>query len=261
MVAKIVFLAALQGASVQTATKPAATKPAATKPAATRPAPANRTQGRIRSPIKRPLAVERHKPSYPAVELHAVNLNETLRWRPVDDRGRPRKAADQELTRFLRCWHTGKQHRVDRRLGHVLYAVARHFSGKRLEIYSGYRPKAYCTREHSRHLTASAIDFHVAGVRNEKLIGWLRETFHPVGVGYYPNGVHVHLDVDRLRDTYWVDAGDAPTPAGVQARPIAEIGDTAPGAVEATGDEPVEASAPAEAIAEDPPEADPGIPE
>ncbi|HZS40611.1 MAG TPA: DUF882 domain-containing protein [Polyangia bacterium] len=252
MVAKIVFLAALQGASVQTTTK---------TQAATKTPLAGKTQARIRSPIKRPAQLVRHKPSYPAVELYAVNLNETLRWRPVDDRGRARKGADKELTRFLRCWHTGKQHRVDNRLGRVLYAVARHFPGKRLEIYSGYRPKAYCTREHSRHLTASAIDFHVTGVRNEKLIGWLRETFHPVGVGYYPNGVHVHLDVDRARDTYWVDAGDAPTPAGAAARPIAEIGDTAPGAVEATADEPVEASAPIEAFAEDPPEADPGIPE
>jgi hypothetical protein len=150
---------------------------------------------------------------------------------------------------------------VDARLGRVLYAVARHFPGKRLEIYSGFRPKAYCTREHSRHLTASAIDFHVAGVRNEKLVAWLRETFHPVGVGYYPNGVHVHLDVDRSHDTYWVDAGDAPQPGA--PRPMVEIGDTSPGAVEATSDEPVEASAPDEPIGGDfdPPDVDPGIPE
>jgi uncharacterized protein YcbK (DUF882 family) len=246
MLAKIAFLAALQGAGVQNAAKTA---------------PPPRAQARIRSPIKRPAQALGHKPSYPAVELFAVNLHETLKWRPVDDRGRPRKGADKELTRFLRCWHTGKQRRVDNRLGRVLYAVARHFPGKRLEVYSGYRPKAFCTRERSRHLTASAIDFHVAGVRNEKLIGWLRETFHPVGVGYYPNGVHVHLDVDRMRDTYWVDAGDAPTPGGSPARPIAEIGDTAPGAVEATADEPVEAAAPAEIFDADPPEADPGIPE
>jgi uncharacterized protein YcbK (DUF882 family) len=243
MLAQIVVLAAMQAAPLQTAPK----KQTAPK-----------AQARIRSPLKRPPQAS-HKPSYPAVELYAVNLHETLRWRPVDDRGRPRKGADKELTRFLRCWHTGKQHRVDNRLGKVLYAVARHFPGHRLEVYSGFRPKAFCTRDHSRHLTASAIDFHIPGVRNEKLIGWLRETFHPVGVGYYPNGVHVHLDVDRLRDTYWVDAGDAPAPEA--ARPMVEIGDTAPGSIEATSDEPVEASAPAEAITDDPPEADPGIPE
>ncbi|MGZ3405813.1 MAG: D-Ala-D-Ala carboxypeptidase family metallohydrolase, partial [Polyangia bacterium] len=86
--------------------------------------------------------------------------------------------------------------------------VGRHFAGHRVEVYSGYRSRAYCTRAHSRHLTASAVDFRVDGVPNDELVKWLRATFHPSGVGYYPNGVHVHLDLDRARDTYWVDAGD-----------------------------------------------------
>jgi hypothetical protein len=141
-----------------------------------------------------------------------------------------------------------------------LYQVARHYPGHRLEVYSGFRPKKYCTREHSRHLTASAIDFHIAGVKNEALIGWLRATFHPAGVGYYPNGVHVHLDVDRVRDTYWIDAGDAPAPRlpGSDGRPLSAIGDTAPEQIEATSDEPVEMAAD---NLPDPPTADPGFPE
>jgi uncharacterized protein YcbK (DUF882 family) len=179
------------------------------------------------------------KASWPAAELYAVNLNETLRYRPFDDRGRARPSAERELTRFLRCWHTGKQRRADARLGRLLYKIARHYPGHRIEVFSGFRPRAYCTRKHSRHLTASAVDFRVAGIRNESLIEWLRSTFHPVGVGYYPNGVHVHLDVDRHEDTYWVDAGDAP-----KADPLVAIGETAPAALEATADEPVEAVAP-----------------
>lgn len=148
------------------------------------------------------------RPTFPPVPLYGPNLNESLRFRPYDDHGRARKAALGELTHFLRCRHTGKQRRVDPRLMRALYTVGRHFAGHRIEVYSGYRPRAFCTRAHSRHLNASAVDFAVEGVDNEELVRWLRATFHPAGVGYYPNGVHVHLDLDRARDTYWVDAGD-----------------------------------------------------
>jgi len=190
-------------------------------------------QARIAKPLQRapaktppPPSVTRRKstaPLFPSIELHAVNLNESLQFRPYEANGKPRKSADKELTRLLRCWHTGKQHRVDARLGRVLYEVGRHYAGHRVEIFSGYRPKAYCTRAHSRHLTASAIDFRVVGVKNEALIAWLRGRFHPVGVGYYPNGVHVHLDVDRTEDAYWVDAGDAPSPNGAPKGPLVAL--------------------------------------
>jgi uncharacterized protein YcbK (DUF882 family) len=130
------------------------------------------------------------RPTFPPVALYGPNLNESLRFRPYDDRGRPRKAALGELTHFLRCRHTGRQRRVDPRLMRALYTVGRHYAGHRIEVYSGYRPRAYCTRAHSRHLTASAVDFHVDGVDNDELVRWLRATFHPAGVGYYPNGVH-----------------------------------------------------------------------
>jgi uncharacterized protein YcbK (DUF882 family) len=223
-------------------------------------------QARVLHPQKRSVAPPpsvRRKPSFPPVEIFAVNLNETLRYRPFDERGHARRDADRQLTRLLRCWHTGKQHHVDPRLGSVLYQVARHYPGHRLEIFSGYRPRAYCTRAHSRHLSASAIDFRVAGVPNEALIKWLRGAFHPVGVGYYPNGVHVHLDVDRTSDTYWVDAGDAP---GSTEPTVAVVGPAAPAneTVEATADEPVEAEAPLPRPSDppesyDPPDGDPGL--
>jgi uncharacterized protein YcbK (DUF882 family) len=198
-----------------------------------------RVQARVLKPSIRAMPTARRKLEYPAADLFAVNLDERLRFRPFDEHGRARKAAASELTHFLRCWHTGREHRVDPRLARALYQVARHYPGHRIEIFSGFRPRKYCTRAHSRHLTASAIDFHVDGVKNEALIGWLRSTFHPAGVGYYPNGVHVHLDLDRTHDTYWIDAGDAPSPDRHADAPLAEIGDTAPAEVEATSDEPV----------------------
>jgi uncharacterized protein YcbK (DUF882 family) len=241
--------------------------------AAPQPRPAAAPQARLLHPQKRSVAPPPlRRPSFPPVEIFAVNLNETLRYRPFDEHGRARKPAERQLTRLLRCWHTGKQRRVDPRLGRVLYEVARHYPERRLEIFSGYRPPAYCTRAHSRHLSASAIDFRVAGVSNEALVKWLRGTFHPVGVGYYPNGVHVHLDVDRTVDTYWVDAGDGPGIGG----PTVALGDPgldAPAdepraasdeAAEATADEPIGAEAPVPRPSDppesyDPPDGDPAL--
>jgi len=236
-----------------------------------------RTRHALRKAQPRVLQPQRHAPKpktharkveYPPVEMFAANLHERFLLRPYDAHGRPRKAVDRELTRFLRCWHTGRQHRVDPRLAKVIYAVGRHFPGKRLELYSGYRPRKFCTRQHSRHLTASAIDFRIPGVRNETLVAWLRERFHPAGVGYYPNGIHVHLDVDRDHDTFWIDSGDEPRK---DSGPLVAVGDTAPSSIEATADEPVEMTAipgpadPGIEIFDDdlppPPSLDPAIPE
>ena len=158
-----------------------------------------------------------HRPSYPPIQLYNANTNEHLSYRPFDDHGRPRLAATRALRHLLRCRQTGKEHRVDPRLQRALYKIGRHYTGRRIEIYSGYRPRAYCNLRHSRHLTASALDFHVSGVPNEELIMWLRHTFHPSGVGYYPNGVHVHFDLDRTHDTYWVDRGDDQTTGAATA--------------------------------------------
>jgi uncharacterized protein YcbK (DUF882 family) len=149
------------------------------------------------------------------VQLFGANVNEALSYRPRDEKGRARRDASRELQRLLRCRQTGQQHKIPAPLAEALYQIGRHYEGHRIEIYSGYRPRAYCTRQHSRHLTGSAIDFRVDGVNNEALIAYLRKTFHPAGVGYYPHGVHVHLDLDRTHDTYWIDPGDDPKPNAV----------------------------------------------
>ncbi len=144
---------------------------------------------------------------FPSVRLFGAHVNETLTYRPHDDKGRARRDASRELQHLLRCRQTGQQHKVAPLLAEALYQIGRHYEGHRLEIYSGYRPRAYCSRTHSRHITGSAVDFHVEGVDNEALIAYLRKTFHPAGVGYYPTGVHVHLDLERREDTYWIDRG------------------------------------------------------
>jgi uncharacterized protein YcbK (DUF882 family) len=253
---------------------PAPAKAAAKPPSKATTGKTDKPQARVLQPQRRAPVPTPPRKSFPAIELYEVNLNETLSYRPFDERGRARKQSLAELTTFMRCHHTGKQHRVDERLAHALYVVGRHYAGRRIEVFSGYRPKAYCTRAHSRHLTASAVDFRVDGVKNEALVDWLRATFHPSGVGYYPNGVHVHLDLDRDHDTYWIDPGDAPSvdePSDgsdaigdlLRKRGPIVVGDDAR-AVEAAGDEataavPLPAAPAPEPAAEpsDPPLSDP----
>lgn len=151
------------------------------------------------------------RPAYPPVELQAPAHGERLQLRPFDDKGRPRRNARGELSRILRCPHTGEVRAADARLMPALYRLGRHF-GRPLVITSGYRPKRFSTRPRSRHLTAAAVDFHVLGVKNLEVVRWLRRELHPVGVGYYPQGQHIHLDVDRRWDTFWVQRGSDALP-------------------------------------------------
>lgn len=140
------------------------------------------------------------------VELLAPNHGERLLFRPYDEQGRLRPTARRQLTHLLRCPHTGRERPVDGRLVPVLYQTGKHFR-RRLVITSGYRPPQLTTVPRSRHLKAAAVDFQVPGVKNEAVVSWLRQQFHPVGVGYYPGGAHVHVDVDRQRDAFWVQRG------------------------------------------------------
>lgn len=142
---------------------------------------------------------------FPPVPLLMPGHGERLLLRPFDDQGRPRPRARRELSHLLRCPHTKKERPADPRLVPVLYQLGQRFH-RPLVISSGYRPELTTVRR-SRHLTAAAVDFYVPGVKNEDIVRWLRERFHPLGIGYYPGGAHVHVDVDRQRDAFWVKRG------------------------------------------------------
>ena len=221
-----------------------------------------RAQGRTTRPVAPPRRPAPPRERYPAVALYGAHVGEALTYRPLDDRGRARRDAVRSLERLLRCRQTGARHRLHPRLGAALYQIGRHFAGHRIEIYSGYRPRAFCDRAHSRHMSGSAIDFHVDGVDNEALVAFLRKTFHPAGVGFYPRGVHVHLDVERGVDTYWVDPGRPahdPT-AEPEARDSAPLPlPAAPLDAEAEGAEPEAAAVPTPGSLGEPPATDPLI--
>jgi LysM repeat protein len=88
---------------------------------------------------------------------------------------------------------------IDPRLIQLITLVSDTFGGRPILVVSGYRPGG----GHSWHARAQAIDLSIEGVPNWALRDFLL-TLDRVGVGYYPNSHHVHLDV-RERSTSWVD--------------------------------------------------------
>jgi LysM repeat protein len=109
--------------------------------------------------------------------------------------------AQQRISRTLASWRTGKYVEIDERLIRLIAHVSDVFGGRTVRIVSGYREKSHAKR--SKHQTGEALDFSIPGIPNEALRDYLR-TLPDVGVGYYPNSTHVHLDV-REGSGYWID--------------------------------------------------------
>ena len=143
---------------------------------------------------------------YAAVELYQINTKETLKLRFQDDLGRPIKNWKKRFDKFMRCHQTGTVFKMDPRLAHMLYQVARHYEGHRMEVVSGYRNPKVAKNPKSPHKKGLACDFRMAGIANATLRDYLRKTFDHAGVGYYPNSVFVHLD-DRQKgpSAFWID--------------------------------------------------------
>lgn len=125
------------------------------------------------------------------------------------------------ITRVLASRRTGQQERIHGRLIRLLTQVSNQFGGRKIRIVSGYRE--YSRHQHtknSKHYLGRAVDFSIPGVPNEVVRDYLRHTFRDVGVGYYPNSTHVHLDI-REKDAYWVDHSrpGQPPQYGSPARP------------------------------------------
>ena len=134
--------------------------------------------------------------------VHAVRLGEEFRVRVKDAHGHIPPSALKAFERMMRQGNGA--HAVDPRLVALVGIVSSHFSGKPLEIVSGYRaytPTQYTA--HSNHNLGKALDFRIRGVSNEALRDFCR-TLRSAGCGYYPNSTFVHLDV---RDTkaFWTD--------------------------------------------------------
>jgi hypothetical protein len=142
----------------------------------------------------------RHEPwrrGYVSVSGHGKSWSGFL----VGRDGEVLPAARRSLSAALASWRTGHEMLMDEHLLALIADVSDEFGGRTIRIVSGYREHSFAPG--SKHKVGQAFDFSVPGVPNEALRDFLR-TLPDVGVGYYPNSTHVHLDV-RDKFTYWID--------------------------------------------------------
>lgn len=171
-----------------------------------------KARARARARVQPPAFTSR----LPAMSLYHLHNRERLVLRPYDGQGRLRPRALQAFSRFLRCTHTDATRAIHWRLLVVLYDVWLHFGQPQVTVFSGHRPKQVARLKTSQHVIGHAVDFNLNGIDNARVRDYLREHHDQVGVGFYPNSWHVHLDV-RPEKSFWIDYG-APGKDAVYSR-------------------------------------------
>ncbi|HEX3596721.1 MAG TPA: DUF882 domain-containing protein, partial [Polyangiaceae bacterium] len=139
----------------------------------------------------------------------------------LSKRGKVLLHAQEAVEKMLASWRTGTMHDIDPRLIKLVVRVSDTFGGRPVRVVSGYREHSFF--EESKHKVGRAFDFSIPGVPNPLLRDYLR-TLPNVGVGFYPNSTHVHLDV-REASAYWVDEagpGEPPRPPNHPGVAVAE---------------------------------------
>jgi LysM repeat protein len=177
--------------------------------------------GRVARPDQKRTGTWKDYASPPRRKGYVVLEAPTKRWRGfvVGSSGRVLPKARESIERMFASWRTGKRHPIDPKLIQLVVKVSDTFGGRPIRVVSGYRERSYAVE--SKHRVGRALDFSIPGVPNAALRDYLR-TLGPVGVGFYPNSTHVHLDV-REKKTYWVDSstpGAPPEYLGRTARTI-----------------------------------------
>jgi uncharacterized protein YcbK (DUF882 family) len=175
--------------------------------------------------VKQVRRVRREPPNSAPVTFYRVATDESVTVELFDGHGRLRAAARAQVDRLFRQPTTGRQHRINTELLRLVQRVAEHWPGKRIMVYSGYRPHRRSQyAPHSKHNVGRAVDFRVEDVSNREVRDFCR-ALPRAGVGYYPNSRFVHLDA-RDRRAYWVDySGPGEAPRYGRERPEAEEGD------------------------------------
>ncbi|HVU01862.1 MAG TPA: DUF882 domain-containing protein [Polyangiaceae bacterium] len=162
------------------------------------------------------------RPKHPG---QVVLFSPTKRFRgPVYARtGKMLPKAHDGILHLFASWRTGAEHEIEPRLIKLVVKMSDTFGGRPIRVVSGYREHSFAAE--SKHKVGRAFDFSIPGIPNGVLRDYLR-TLPRVGVGYYPNSTHVHLDV-REASAYWVDdagPGEPPNYRG-RAKPDEEPGE------------------------------------
>ena len=165
----------------------------------------DRRTGRTRRVCgRRPAKKKPRGVGFPAMPLYNYHSTEVLRLKLYSNRGYIRPAALRQFTRFMRYSRTGVAVPIHWRVPVVLYDLWLHFGQPQITVVSGYRPKCVCELKTSKHIIGKAVDFKLDGVSNAAVRNYLLKYGFKVGIGYYPNGWHVHVDV-RGKKGFWID--------------------------------------------------------
>jgi uncharacterized protein YcbK (DUF882 family) len=143
--------------------------------------------------------------SRPSGRLHLIfpGVKDEVDVNIYNEDGSYNLEALEEASHVLRCRRTEAVKPIDPQLLMLLSHVEDHFGGKPLEIVSGYRNQR---KQTSNHFKGTATDIRIAGVSPKKLREFA-ETLDGggMGIGLYPRGGFVHLDVRPPPSYRWVD--------------------------------------------------------
>jgi uncharacterized protein YcbK (DUF882 family) len=150
------------------------------------------------------------------LELRMLGTDEGVKVNIYNPDGSYNLESLRALDRVLRCRRTDDVKPIEPRLFTILSHVYDHFGGKALDVVSGYRNQRKKT---SNHYKGTATDVRIAGVTPKK-IELFAESIDTggLGIGIYPKGQFVHLDVRPLPSYRWVDMSP-PNPNASENRP------------------------------------------
>jgi len=141
----------------------------------------------------------------PSGKIEMTSINEPKAYLMVNiynSDGSFNDEALDKLNHLLRCRRTGTEKAIDPHLFEILSHVYDHF-GKPLDLISGFRNQERTT---SFHYIGSASDIRIVGVSEKELKEFV-ETLDTggMGIGIYPHGHFIHVDIRPEPSYRWVD--------------------------------------------------------
>jgi uncharacterized protein YcbK (DUF882 family) len=150
------------------------------------------------------------------LELRMLGLDESIKVNIYNEDGSYNIESLRSLDHVLRCRRTDDEKPIEPRLFTILSHVYDHFGGKAIDIVSGYRNQRKKT---SNHYKGTATDIRIEGVTPKKIEAFAESIdTGGMGIGIYPRGLFVHIDVRPLPSYRWVDFS-SPNPNASEKRP------------------------------------------
>jgi uncharacterized protein YcbK (DUF882 family) len=138
----------------------------------------------------------------PVLVLHAMYVNETVELPAQTDRGGFSAEDLDRAAQAVRDSATGASHPLEPRTMDMLYRIQTHFEAEEIRVMSAFRLPVPGNGQ-GLHGKGRAVDFVVPGASDMDVARYARELGF-VGVGVYPIGSFVHVDV-RERSYFWMD--------------------------------------------------------